>query len=212
MRTRTGAAMASVAAAAIAGITFLSWNPSGASPRAAERSSAELFSLATPTTKLRGPRVGCSRRSGGDFPGAFSDSANLVVGALVLVGGARPQTPKTIREFGGQKFPLLVKAGHTVTVQLPQGARRSAGLAYGGVGARGDLPEGEVKLRDSARRMTFVACGRDERSGSQADGVAITFWSGFVLVRKPACVPLKVYLDHKNSPRRARLSLGRPCG
>ena len=211
MRTRTGAAMAGVAAA-IAGITLLSWDASDASPRPAGRSSAELLSLDTPKTNPRGPRVGCSRRSGGNFPGAFSDSANLVVGALVLVGGARPQTPTTIREFGGQKFPLLVKAGHTVTVRLPQGARRSAGLAYGGIGARGALPEGEVKLRDSARRMTFVACGRGERSGSEADGVAVTFWSGFVLVRKPACVPVRVYLDDEDSPRRTRLSMGRPCG
>ena len=212
MRTRAGAGMASVAVAAIAGITFLSWDPSSTSPRAAQHSSAELSSIATDKTILRGPQVGCSRRSEADFPGAFVDSANLVVGALVLVGGARPQTPETIREFGGQKFPLLVKAGHTVTVQLPQGARRSAGLAYAGVGARGDPLEGKVKLRHSARRMTFVACRRNERSGSEADGVAVTFWSGFVLVRKPACVPLKVYLDHENSPRRARLSMGRPCG
>lgn len=129
----------------------------------------------------------------------------------MLVGGAEPQAPKTIREFGGQKFPLLVRAGHAVTVRLSQNARRSAGLVYGGVGA-GPLPKGELKLRDSARRMRFVACGRGERSGSHADGVAVTFWSGFILSRNPACVPLKVYLDDESSPRRAQLSMGRPCG
>lgn len=109
--------------------------------------------------------------------------------------------PATIREFDGQKFPVLVRAGHSVTVGLPQGARRSAALTHGGVGG---------SLRDSARRITFVACDRGERSGSQADGVAVTFWSGFVLVRNPSCVQLRVRQD-RGSPREAQLSLGRPC-
>ena len=69
--------------------------------------------------------------------------------------------------------------------------------------------------------MTFVAClpgkatGRyspDGPSGSVADGVAVTFWSGFVLTRAPACIPLDVYVDEAREPRRVGLALGRRCG
>ena len=82
------------------------------------------------------------------------------------------------------------------------------------------LPEGEVRLRDAAHTMTFVACqpGNPARSyrpygpsASYADGEAVTFWSGFVVMRKTACVPLKVYIDDDPSPRHVELSLGRRC-
>jgi len=163
--------------------------------------------------------VGCARRSEASFPGAFSARGNLVVGPLVLIGGA--YTPASVvREFGGNKFPLLVKAGHTVTVRLARGARRSAGLTYGGLG-RGRLPQGrQVKLRDAADSMSFVACrpGKptpeyrpEGPSGSAADGEPVTFWSGFVLTRAPACVPLEVYVDGEPSPRRVGMALGRRC-
>jgi hypothetical protein len=69
--------------------------------------------------------------------------------------------------------------------------------------------------------MTFVACqpGRPTRryrpegpSSSHADGEAVTFWSGFVLTRKPACVPLEIYIDHDPSPRHAVMDMGAgPC-
>jgi hypothetical protein len=150
---------------------------------------------------------------GGELPGAFTDRRNLVAGPLVLVGGASTDA-STVREFGGNKFPLLVKAGHTVTVQLAPRARRIAGLAYG------PLPQREVKLPDTYQAVTFAACrpGRPSRryrpdgpSGSFADGVAVTFWSGFVLARAPTCVGLDVYVDDERSPRRVGLALGRRC-
>jgi hypothetical protein len=131
----------------------------------------------------------------------------------VLVGGA--STPaSTVREFGGDKFPVLVEAGHTVTVRLAPGARREAGLAYG------PLPQAEVRLRDTHQAVRFVACrpGRPSRryrpsgpSRSYADAIAVTFWSGFVLARAPTCVPLDVYVDREPSPRRVGLALGRRC-
>jgi hypothetical protein len=140
-----------------------------------------------------------------------------VVGPLVLVGGAYTDaaTISEFGEFGGNKFPLLVKAGHTVTVRLSGRWRSVAGLAYG------PLPQGETKLRDTHRSVTFVACrpGKASRryspagpSGSSADGVAVTFWSGFVLTRAPSCIPLEIYVDDSPSPRRVGLSLGRRCG
>lgn len=156
--------------------------------------------------------MNCSRRSEAGFPGAFTDPRNLVVGPLVLVGGA--YTPaSTVREFGGNKFPLLVRAGRTVTVRVPRGA----GLFYG----RGGVLI-ETRLRDTDRTVTFVACrpGRPSAgsfsrpegpSGSYADGVQVTFWSGFVLTRVPRCLPLEVYVDDDPSPQRVGLGLGRRC-
>ena len=163
--------------------------------------------------------VGCARRSEARFPGAFTSPRNVAVGPLVLVGAT--YTPaNVVREFGGNKFPLLVKAGHTVTVRLSREARRSAGLAYAGLG-KGRLRQGrEVQLRDAAHTMTFRACRpgpppgdyRPEGpSGSDADGEPVTFWSGFVLAGAPTCVPLEVYVDDEPSPRHVGLGLGRHC-
>jgi hypothetical protein len=161
-----------------------------------------------------GVRADCSTRSEASFPGAFTNPRNLVVGPLVLVGGGYTDAG-TVREYGGNKFPLLVRAGHIVTVRLDRRRRRVAGLAYG------PLPQGEVKLRDAHRQVTFVACrpGKpSERyspagpSASVAGGVAVTFWSGFVLTRAPACIPLDVYVDAARRPQRVGLALGRRCG
>lgn len=136
----------------------------------------------------------CSTRSIASFPGAFSDRANVVVGPLVLVGATRTSAA-TIREFGGNKFPLLVRAGHRVTLELPPEARRTAALAYG------PLPEGYVHMREAHRVVRFVACPRGPRA---------TFWSGGVLTRSPRCVPLRVWVDREPAPRRIWLRMGVP--
>ncbi len=172
-------------------------SPSGAPAAGDERA-------ATAATPSRRAREDCSTRSEARFPGAFTDDGNLVVGPLVLMGGTYTDA-RTVRKFGGQKFPLLVKAGHTVRVQVGPRGRRVAGLAYG------PLPEGETTMRDTYASVTFVACRPGGPSGSSADGVSVTFWSGFVLTRTPACVPLDIYVDKEPSPRRVGLSLGRRC-
>lgn len=144
------------------------------------------------------PRQTCGSRSGGHFPGAFSDPRNLVVGPLVLVGGAAFTTPATIREFDGNKFPLLVRAGRRVTVTVARRARDVASLRYGRGGRHA--------------RVTFVACRRQQDSGSDVDGKPVTFWSGFVLMREPRCVPLKVWVGDERTARRATLRMGvRDC-
>lgn len=179
-------------------------SPSGAPAAGDERA-------ATAATPSRRAREDCSTRSEARFPGAFTGDGNLVVGPLVLMGGTFTDA-NTVRKFGGNKFPLLVKAGHTVTVQVAPHGRRVAGLFYSHGPSR--------TLDNAATRVTFVACrpGRAPRryspngpSESSADGVAVTFWSGFVLTRTPACVPLNIYVDKEPSPRRVGLSLGRRC-
>jgi hypothetical protein len=148
----------------------------------------------------------CSTRSMASFPGAFSDSNNVVVGPFVLVGAAHT-TASTVREFGGNKFPALVRAGHRVTVAIPREARRDAALGYG------PLPERvELEPRDGHPVVTFIACRRGKRSGSSVDGRPVTFWSGFVLVSSPRCLPLDVWVDDEPSPRRVDLHMGvRSC-
>jgi hypothetical protein len=216
MRSRSGAAIATVAA--VATVTLVVVLSDGSSTRPASRGAGAGTDPATPASapaaRFRGAREDCSTRSEANFPGAFTSPRNLVVGPLVLIGGAYTDA-STVREFGGNKFPLLVRAGHTVAVRLARRRPRVAGLAYG------PLPQGETKLHDTYQSVTFVACrpGRASRSynpngpsGSYADGAAVTFWSGFVLTREPACVPLEVYVDDEPAPRRVGLPLGRRCG
>lgn len=207
MRIRTTGALTGVGAAAIALVLVASHRSGGPPGQPARAARADIPPRRVPSTQPVGVRVDCSRRSGAEFPHAFESSRNLVVGPLVLEGGAESQRPSDIREFGGQKFALLVTAGHTVTVRLPQPERGFAGLAFGGLGKR-PLPDGEIKLRDTARTMTFVACRRGEPSGSHADGRAVTFWSGAVVMRAPACVALEIYVDDEPDAHHAMLDMG----
>jgi hypothetical protein len=206
MIARRGTVLAGMAAAPVAAAVLLACD--GSDPLRTVASVAQSKDVV----------VGCARRSEGDFPGAFTDSANLTVGPLALMGAAHTDA-RTVREYGGNKFPLLVKAGRTVTVRLAREVRRSAGLIYGGLGKR-PLRDGPHRLRDAADAMKFVACrpGRpSERyrpegpSESRADGKQVTFWSGFVLTRTPACLPLEIYIDDNPTPRRVGLPLGRRC-
>jgi hypothetical protein len=152
-----------------------------------------------------GAVASCASRSGASFPAAFTDHHNVVVGPLVLIGAA--STPAaTVRRFGGQKFPALVRAGHRVTVALSPRTRRVASLGYGPLHATGQL-----SVRDGHRVVTFIACRRGVRSGSSADGEPVTFWSGFVLTAAPRCVPLDVWVDDEPAPRRVALALGVRC-
>jgi hypothetical protein len=147
-----------------------------------------------------GPRETCATRSMAEFPGAFTQRRNLVVGPLAMMGGAAFTTPETVREFGGNKFPLLVRNGHRVTVELGRGAAR---LGYG------PLPQGKVETADGHRAVAFIACRTG--SGSEADGEPVTFWSGFLLADKPQCVRLRVWVDREPAPRRAAVPLGKRC-
>jgi hypothetical protein len=140
-------------------------------------------------------------RSEADFGRAFADPGNLVEGPLLLVGGAKITPEAVVLAHDGQKFPLLVKAGHTVTVQLPRRVRSTAGLAYG------PLPQGTVTVNDAYDSIRFIACDRGEPSGSKA-GEPVTFWSGFVMTSVPRCLPLNVYVDDDSRPRRVEIALG----
>ena len=181
-------ASATVATAAIPLLTGSAWGDTVEQGRERPRGAVET----------------CATQSVASFPGAFTNRRNLVVGPLALMGAGG--TPSAVSNSTGtevfQKFPLLVRNGHRVTVELSARTRRAAGLAYG------PLLQGETYLRHTHRVVTFTACRRDDRSGSSADGRPVTFWSGSVLARSPRCVPLLVWVDAERSPRRAVIRLG----
>jgi hypothetical protein len=68
----------------------------------------------------------------------------------------------------------------------------------------------ETRVSDGRRVVTFRSCSA-RRAGSDADGDPVTFWSGFVVVSKPMCVRLRVWIDAEATPRRERIALGRRC-
>ncbi len=194
---RSAAAMAAVTLAACGGS-----QTKGTGPEAAIHSTAGTTEQGAAAERPRGVVEDCSTRSEASFPGAFTDAQNVVVGPLVLIGAAYTP-PSTVREFGGNKFPVLVRAGHRVTVALSRHTRRVAGLGYG------PLPEGvELSPRHGHPVVTFTACEPGEPAGSSADGQPVTFWSGFVLTRSPQCVPLEVWVDDEPSPHGRALRMG----
>lgn len=163
--------------------------------------SALAFAAANATAKTpRGAIANCATQSGASFPGAFTNPRNLVIGPLVMVGAAG--IPAFAASFHGQKFPLLVRAGHRVTLELSRLTRKGAGLAYG------PLPQGDVNVPDAHRIVNFTACRRGERSASDVDGKPVTFWSGGVLVLSPRCVPIRVWIDGARAPRRVTIRIG----
>jgi len=137
----------------------------------------------------------CATQSGASFPHAFTSRDNLAIGPLALIGAGMFTDPRTVREFGGNKFPLLVAAKHIVTIEVTS---RQASLAYGS------------HSRAGHRVMTFRACHR-HAAASTADGKPVTFWSGFVQTPRPACVTLRVWIDRQPTPRHAHIALGKRC-
>jgi hypothetical protein len=140
----------------------------------------------------------CAHQSGAGFPHAFTSRNNLVVGPLAMIGAGRFTDAATVEQFDGNKFPLLVAAGHRVTIELTRATHRFASLAYGS------------HSRTGHRVMTFRSCDR-EHADSSADGKPVTFWSGFVQATRPGCVHMRIWVDRERTPRRAHIELGARC-
>ncbi len=110
-----------------------------------------------------------------------------------------------MRELGGNKFPVVVAAGHTVTIRIPRARRDNASLSYGG-----DGPDGDRTLEDGHPAIRFKACGR-RRAQSVADGKPVVFWSGFILTDAPRCLRVRIRVDDEQAGRTWRIPLGRRC-
>lgn len=93
MRLRAVSAAASVLAVG-AGAVALELSTDASVPSAQTGIGAGVDRV-TPAPSLRSgfraAREGCSRRSEANFPGAFTNPRNLVVGPLALIGGTRPE-------------------------------------------------------------------------------------------------------------------------
>ncbi|HZO35538.1 MAG TPA: hypothetical protein VFB41_01550 [Solirubrobacteraceae bacterium] len=126
----------------------------------------------------------------------------------MLAGARRYTSPGTVAQFGGNKYPAIVRAGHRVTVELPRDIRRSTSLLY--ADDNWSMPDGERSVGDGHQAVAFRACTA-ARSGSSYDGHQATFWSGFVLATVPRCVRIRVWVDDELTPRRAAIPLGERC-
>ena len=137
----------------------------------------------------------CSQQSTADFPGAFSDPANLVVGPFAWLGARRGRIDGAYKGRYRWKQPVLVQPGHRVTLRVAMRAAGLAGLVYAGVG-------GDWDFARTVRVMSFHSCSQDKAS-SHSSGQAVTFWSGgIVLTRSPACVPVMIRIDRGPVQRR----------
>jgi hypothetical protein len=157
------------------------------------------------TRRPEGAPATCSHQSSAGFRESAHD---LVVGPLALVGARDYSSPAVIAQFGGQKYPAVVLAGHRVTVELSRRVKRSTSLGYADDHLQ--RADGSRKVRDGHRVVAFRACSSD-RSGSSYDGRDATFWSGFVLTTRPQCLSLRVWVDDQRAPRHARIPLGKRC-
>jgi hypothetical protein len=157
------------------------------------------------------PTATCAERSMASFPGGLAAKSNLVAGPLSIVGVKAASTgsgAQTIRELGWWKSPLLVAAGRTVTVRVAAGSKDTVRLTgYAGRGGR------NTTFQDQPTAITFQACAQGGRSGSDADGRPVTFWSGgFVVRRLPFCAELDITVDSEPVRRRAWVSFGASPG
>jgi hypothetical protein len=157
-----------------------------------------------PSERPDGAPATCRHQSSAGFR---SSRLNLELGSFVLVGARDYTPPDVVAEFGGQKYPAIVLAGHRVTVALAGPGRRTS-LLY--ADDHRNLPDGVRTVADGHSAVDFHACGT-ARADSSYDGRKATFWSGFVLTTAPRCLKLRVWVDDRRAPRRARIPLGRRC-
>jgi hypothetical protein len=202
MTARRSTAIASTAVAASFAVALAT--SSRAETADPSKQTATTTSRAAAGTHPLGVVLDCSTQSGrGGAPGGtFTSRWNLVVGPLAMRGAGGTPVHYS-NDFGGNKFPLIVRGGHRVTIAVPRSARPGVGLTY-------------VPLRKARRVITFSACRRDEMTRNPYEphtACCFSFWAGGVLAPSPRCVPLLVWADDERSPRRAVIHLGVPdCG
>jgi hypothetical protein len=170
---------------------------------------ATVAVAAAGTPRPNGEPATCRYQSSASFPKAFGLRRNLVVGPLVFVGGAAFTAAPTVRRFGGNKYPVLLRAGHRVTVEITRATGRKVALGYSNRMRR--LPDGERHVADGDRVVRFIACARGHGL-SDVDGQHVTFWSGSILAEASRCVRMRVWVDDDPAPRSAQIELGRRCG
>jgi hypothetical protein len=152
------------------------------------------------------PTRGCEESVSGDLGRDWRDST-IVVGPLGLVAiWYANESDKSFRHLGknryrGQKVLVLVRRGKTVTLVVPEEARRVVSLLYD--------PD-RWRMRNAYR----VAEGNVVTTFRACEGVfgvrphEYTQFNGAIVVAGARCVPLDVYAEGSDEPLRAMLSFG----
>ena len=159
---------------------------------------------ATPRPPEGAPAT-CRHQSSAGFRSSAHD---LAVGPLRMIGAREYVSPAVIARFGGQKYPMVLLAGHRVTVELPRAVRSTTSLFY--ADDHWKQPDGERTVGDGHGVVAFRACTA-ARAGSSYDGRDATFWSGFVLTTAPRCLKMRISIDDEPTPRRVSIALGKRC-
>jgi hypothetical protein len=171
----------------------------------ATAAGAAVAAMAAAPRPPQGAPATCRHQSSA----AFRESArDLAIGPLLMVGARQYSSSAVIARTGGQKYPMVLLAGHRVTVELPRAVRRTAALLY--ADDHWKLPDGERTVGDGHRVVAFRAC-TGERGSSSYDGREATFWSGFVLATVPRCLRVRIWIDDEPAPHRVAIALGRRC-
>jgi hypothetical protein len=138
-------------------------------------------------------RVGCAQASEGHFRNAYDRTDNIVVGPLSLVGAGRlaqEASEAELRRAGGYKIPLLLRPGRSALISIDRRDRDIARLSYR------EVRYGRPAFASLPAVMRFESCDPGHGPRSVADGMAVTFWSGFVVLhRSPACVRTSIAID-----------------
>jgi hypothetical protein len=157
---------------------------------------------AAPADDPRTPTRDCRTRiESGHGPWTFVTRGNVVVGPVALTGLSSvaerlPRPDARGRSFA--KSALLLRAGHAVTLTVPERLRGRFGLAH----ARTPEPVPAVR---------FTTCPPQTRAFSY-DGVVgpVTAFNGGFVVSRRGCYPLDVRIDGRRAVR-LRIPFGFPC-
>lgn len=209
MTARRGIAIAStVVAMAVTVALAASGRAETAAPakQTATPAATPATSSAAARERPRGVVQDCSRISGVGARRDFWIRSSLVVEPLALLhaGGTLAYDPR----YGGNKLFVVVRGAHRLTLELSPRTRRDAGLVFG------KFRNANVRLDESRRVVTFIACRRGERPPTDIpDGWPVSGWVGGLLAISPRCVPLLIWVDDEPSPRRAVIRFGvTDCG
>jgi hypothetical protein len=135
---------------------------------------------------------------------AFDHRRDLVIGPIAF-SGLRSTDPRTVSRHDGvfsRKSAVKIRAGHAVTLVVPEAVRSRLWLAYARPGSFRD-----PGIRSSQTRLE--PCPPDTpgfRPGTTV-GRVTGFSGGFVFARR-GCYPLEVWVDGRAEPLRRTIPLG----
>jgi hypothetical protein len=109
---------------------------------------------------------------------------------------ANQRNPDPGARFVDYKTLEVVAAGEAATVVVPESERRRASLDYAYIVERERRRTPPVKLSDGEPVVRFVACDEE----TQFNGGIVTSWN--------RCLPLDVWADGADEPRRLTISFG----